>query len=189
MSDFSQVPVLLLHAVNALALKAYIASYPQGTIRHIAWLQAVVWACLGAWRFLNRRVVLQTVARQVSCVLDSACFRSHSPIIATECLARRTITLCAIFELHSRITASQPGEVCLSFEASYSPADPYFSCRLAAFSAATVILSEGTQVSLTIAKSQCTTLTASTLACDTVAQCSGPDWLCSVDVHHELDRW
>jgi hypothetical protein len=66
MSDFSQVPVLLLHAVNALALKAYIASYPQGSIRHIAWLQAAVWACLGVWRFVNRRAVLQTVARQVS---------------------------------------------------------------------------------------------------------------------------
>lgn len=66
MSDFTQVPVLLLYAVNSLALKALITSYPESSVRQIAWLQAVVWVFLSVWRCVKRRAMLQVAARQVS---------------------------------------------------------------------------------------------------------------------------
>lgn len=65
MSDFTQVPVLLLYAVNSLAIKALITSYPESSVRQIAWLQAVVWVSLSVWKCVQRRAVLQLVARQV----------------------------------------------------------------------------------------------------------------------------
>lgn len=66
MSDFTQVPALLLYAVNSLTLKALITSSSESSVRQIAWLQAVVWASLGIWRCAQRREVLRSVARQVS---------------------------------------------------------------------------------------------------------------------------
>jgi hypothetical protein len=66
MSDFTQVPVLLLYAVNSLTLKALITSSSESSVRQIAWLQAVVWVILGVWRCAQRREVLRVVTRQVS---------------------------------------------------------------------------------------------------------------------------
>ncbi|KAJ9106145.1 hypothetical protein QFC21_001287 [Naganishia friedmannii] len=65
MSEFVHVPVLLLYAINSLALKAYLSASSQGTVRHIAWLQAVVWTCLGVWTCIQRRDILGLLGRQL----------------------------------------------------------------------------------------------------------------------------
>jgi hypothetical protein len=66
MSEFVHVPVLLLYAINSLALKAYISASSQGILRHVGWLQAVVWTCLGVWRCIERRDILGLFGKQVS---------------------------------------------------------------------------------------------------------------------------
>ncbi|KAI5455017.1 putative zinc transporter msc2 [Naganishia albida] len=109
MSDFTQVPVLLLYAVNSLTLKAWITTSSESSLRQIAWLQAVVWVVVALWRCAQRRLVLRSVTKQLRHTLVGGLLlfaQSYSCILALQ---------------HHNFA------------------------RLAAFSAATVILSEGAQ--------------------------------------------
>lgn len=152
MSDFTQVPVLLLYAVNSLTLKAWITTSSESSLRQIAWLQAVVWAIVALWRCALRRQVLRSVTKQVSAAIfqrKGASFDGfrHS---ATAYPCRRTAVVRSVLQLYPCTAASQLCAVSSCGDASlwvraYEP-----SKSLAAFSAATVILSEGAQVNANI---------------------------------------
>lgn len=108
MSDFTQVPVLLLYAVNSLTLKALITSSSESSVRQIAWLQAVVWVILGIWRCAQRREVLRIVTRQVSAPF----YEKRAVFNELWCSASAyprggTAAVCPVLQLYPCTTASQ----------------------------------------------------------------------------------